>query len=186
MIGDPGSRDPNYELIGLRGSYTSKIQKYFYFFYYDDKFPISTRRKVGKLKWNEAAARRALEQTRDVLLQQIPGSDRLRQPGRLPTLVMEDGAFLRTGDFGKIHLLFVDAWLNGTPKWATLLGFNRLLGIASLLAVFLALSTSLSCILVYAGFTMTFNSAFHLVLFAVLVCWAVNATAAFLPRVAEE
>lgn len=140
MIGDPGSRDPNYDLIGLRGSYTSKIQKYFYFFYYDDKFPISTRRKVGKLKWNETAARRALEQTRDVLLQQIPGSDRLRQPGRLPTLVMEDGAFLRTGDFGKIHLLFVDAWLNGTPKWATLLGFNRLLGIASLLAVFLALS----------------------------------------------
>jgi uncharacterized membrane protein len=72
-------------------------------------------------------------------------------------------------------LLFpVLAWLVYLRRWdqVKLLGFY--------------LPTSLSCILVYAGFTMTFNSAFHLVLFAVLVCWAVNATAAFLPRVAEE
>ncbi len=140
VAADPRSRDANYELIGFRGAYSGKIQKYFYFFYYTGKFPISTRRKVHKLKWNEAAARRALEQTREVLPQREPGSDRVRQPGRLPTLFMEDGAFLRTGDFGKIYLLFADAWLNGTPKRAKFLGFNRLLGIGSLLAVFLALS----------------------------------------------
>ena len=140
MTTDPGSRDVNYELLGLRGAYSGKIQKYFYFFYYTGKFPISTRRKVNKLHWNEAAARRALEQTRQVFPHREPGSDRVRQPGRLPTLIMEDGAVLRTGDFGKIYLLLVDAWLNGTPKWASFLGFNWLLGIGSLLAVFLALS----------------------------------------------
>jgi hypothetical protein len=48
------------------------------------------------------------------------------------------------------------------------------------------LPTSLSCILVYSGFTMPFNSAFHLVLFAVLVCWIANAADALLARRAPE
>ncbi len=48
------------------------------------------------------------------------------------------------------------------------------------------LPASLSCILVYAGFTMTFNSAFHLVLFAVIVCWTANAASALLARRVAE
>lgn len=45
---------------------------------------------------------------------------------------------LRTGDLGKIFLLYPDAWLNGTPKRATIRAFNRGLGVASLVALFVS------------------------------------------------
>ena len=40
------------------------------------------------------------------------------------------------------------------------------------------LPVSLTTVAVYAGRSMSYNSAFHLVLFAVLACWAVHTAAA--------
>ena len=134
---DPYRVDRTYERrIGF-GLHQRQIQNFFYFFYYTGKFPISTGRRKT-LRWNEEDAWRALEEKVDVIPQREPGRSRVRYPGRLPRLIMEDRGFLKTGDFGRLFLLYPDAWIEGTPKRSTILWFNRLLGISSLLAVFVA------------------------------------------------
>ena len=128
---DPAQLDRTYERSVGFGLYRYRIQKFFYFFYYTGKFPISTKMDVGHLRWNEKDAWRALGDDAGVV-------SRLDQKWKTPKLIMEDRGFLRTGDLGKIFLLYPHAWVNGTPKRATLRAFNRGLGIASLLALFVS------------------------------------------------
>jgi hypothetical protein len=131
--GDPFGVDRTYERTLGFGLRQREIQNFFYFYYYTGKFPISTGRRKT-LRWNEADAWRALEhrESHDIM-KPAPG-----KRWKLPRLIMEAKGILKTGDFGRLFLLYPDAWITGTPKRATILWFNRLLGISSLLAVFVA------------------------------------------------
>lgn len=112
-----GELDARFARSGLQGLYHVDVQRFFYFLYYTGHFPISSRRPLA---WNREAAEAALEDG--------------------PFLIMERASYLRTGDLAKIFLLYPDAWLRGTPRGATLFTFNHILGIGSLLAVFVSFS----------------------------------------------
>ena len=129
--------DRTYRRTVGRGLYEQRIQKYFYFQYYTGKFPITTTRPIGKMQWNADEAWRAIgnPEGRDLPPRTTNRRGVVRKS---PRLIMEDYAVLQTGDLGKIFLLYPDAWVNGTPKRATLRSFNRGLGIASLLALFVS------------------------------------------------
>lgn len=134
-VAGAGELDRTYALRRHRGLYQKRAQRYFYFFYYTHKFPISTHSSVEDLRWDRSSAWRELG---------LPdrAADARTQAGTPPSLnlIMEDYAFLRTGDLGKIFLLYPDAWAKGTPWRASVRWFNRLLGIGSLLALFVSLS----------------------------------------------
>lgn len=143
-IENRGDLDRTYRRHTGQGIYQKRAQGYFYFLYYTGKFPITTGRSAASLIWNGEAARAALRGgSRDKVWDRTkappdagPAARRLRHP----RLKMEDYAYLRTGDLAKIFLLYPHAWYYGTPKRAKLIAFNRLLGVASLLALFISFS----------------------------------------------
>jgi hypothetical protein len=104
---------------GLRGIYTEQLARFFYFFHYTDKFPITIAEEVV-LRNNEVAARRLL-------------SVRNRY------LRNEDYTIIRAGDLGKIFLFYPDLLRVESPLDARLRTFNRMIGIGSLLCLFVSL-----------------------------------------------
>lgn len=109
------SFEPSYARTGY---FEQQTPTFFYFLYYTGHFPICTTIEPENLDWSREGARALLSD----------GS-----------LCMEMGTYLRTGDWGKILLLYPAAWVAGSPRHATLLTFNRALGILSLLALFVSL-----------------------------------------------
>jgi hypothetical protein len=128
-----------YQSIVGQGLYGDRVQKYFYFFYYTDKFPISIGGPSYNLGWEwRSEAWRALGLPDPEAGENSPPRPRHNQND--VKLIMEDHTVLRTGDLGKIFLLYPDAWIKGTPFRATVRWFNRLLGVTSLLALFVSFS----------------------------------------------
>ena len=126
------------------GFVPKRAVKYWYFLYYTGRFPITTERLASDLVWEERAARRMLEQrgvnaVADTLDQDASAVGQAYRAAD-PRLEMEDHSFLTTGDLAKVFLLYPDVWLHGVPREARLRTFNRLLGAASLLALFVSLS----------------------------------------------
>lgn len=111
--------DTTYGISGSRGLYPGLSQRFFYFFYYTGKFPLSIEPPGLELEYSGEAAHALLDS---------------------PGLVNESYAFVRTGDLGKIFLLYPDAWLRGTPRGVTLQAFNRIFLTLALLALFVAFS----------------------------------------------
>ena len=138
FIERPRELDRTYQRHRGRGLYERGIQKFFYFFYYTNKFPISSSRRIDHMRWRESEAWRALGLPDPAAGEHTQGESRPLR--RSPRLIMEDSTVLQTGDLGKIFLLYPDAWITGTPKRATARWFNRLLGVASLLALFTSFS----------------------------------------------
>lgn len=121
-IGAADQLDDSYRFDkNRRGIYQKRIQRYFYFHYYTGLFPITTVRPLEKLPEDAEFARRLVAR----------GNTFLR---------MEDYAFLQTGDFGKIFLLYPHAWWTGSPKNVSLQTFNRILGVGGLVLLFVVLS----------------------------------------------
>ena len=119
---DPGKIDRTYRKApGMRGAYRRSLPRFFYFFYYTGKFPITMQAQNGVLRDDEWTARRFLSIAN-------------------PYLRNEDYATIRTGDLGKIFLLYPDLLRVDSPQKATLWTFNRILGIGSLLCLFCSLS----------------------------------------------
>lgn len=94
--------------------------RYFYFEYYTGLYPVASLGPAKEFVWNEAGARRLLEDE--------------------PRLVNEYVLYLRTGDLARIYLLYPGAWWEGSPRDATLIPFNFLLGAGALLALFVSFS----------------------------------------------
>ena len=121
FLREPLSLDTTYtNQASLNGYYAPFGPRFFYYLYYTGTFPVASTALAPASAWNREAAERSLQ------------SD--------PHLVNELGVYLRMGDLAKIFLLYPHVWLTGTPQGATLLPFNRLLGVASLLALFVSLS----------------------------------------------
>jgi len=115
--------DRTYSLdSGPNGFFPRQAQVYFYFLYYTGSYPVATMNTPihggTPLVWSEQAAAERLRGDRG--------------------LVNEWGVYLRTGDLAKVYLLYPHAWRHGSPQRATLLSFNRALGLASLLAIFIS------------------------------------------------
>lgn len=136
----PHQLDRTYGRRTGKGLYARRIQKYFYFVYYTGKFPITTPRAANRLNWHRRSAWRALRLPDPAAAGEAARPYLHRSLNRSPSLIMEDYALLRTGDLGKVFLLYPDAWISGTPRGATVRWFNRLLGVASLLSLFVSFS----------------------------------------------
>ncbi|NRA01650.1 MAG: hypothetical protein HRU00_03515 [Myxococcales bacterium] len=116
-----GSLDSTYRVSSkLNGYYPFAGVRFFYYLYYTGVFPVASEDLETSAVWSQEAAERSL--------------------GSNPKLVNELGVYVRTGDLAKIFLLYPHVWRGGAPWEASLMPFNRLLGIASLLALFVSLS----------------------------------------------
>ncbi len=104
----------------LNGFYAPFGTRFFYYLYYTGVFPVAEDEGLPLPAWSQEAAERSLQSN--------------------PNLVNELGVYLRTGDLAKIFLLYPHVWWTGTPKHASLVPFNWLLGVVSLLALFFSLS----------------------------------------------
>ena len=111
--------DRTYGISGSRGLYPELSQRFFYFLYYTGKFPLSVEPPGLQLQYSTEAAHALLDYA---------------------GLVNESYAFVRTGDLGKVFLLYPDAWLRGTPEGVSLHAFNRIFFTVSLLALFVGFS----------------------------------------------
>ncbi len=173
---------------GFRGTYLKQMPRFFYFYHYTGKFPITSLTTRDKLRENQQTA-----------------WDHIAPRPYPSDLRNENYAVIRKGDLGQIFLLYPDFWRTGKTLDATPRTFNQGLALASSLVLFLGLSlaghrllavllvllltrrweqlkllvfyapTSLPAFLVHSGGGFTHPTAFHLVGFALLVCWGVHA-----------
>lgn len=102
----------------IRGYLADVAPRFFYFLNYTGKFPVVHLDPLEDGDFHATAAARFLEGE--------------------PRLANELNAFLRTGDHGKILLLYPSAWWRGSPREVSLVEFNFAFATLSLIALFVA------------------------------------------------
>ena len=108
---------------GFRGTYINKMKRFFYFYHYTGKFPITSSHSYLELQEKPQAAQ-----------------DLITPRGFPNGLRNEDYAVIRKGDLGQIFLLYPDFWRSGRTLTATPRTFNQGLAIVSSLVLFVGLS----------------------------------------------